>query len=89
LISDDKDDAVSILSFQVNGVEVDDEQVYIIGVTSFVADGNEGCNSWTESVRLRNEAWNDSFISNVVLQYLSCPCHRVITPLLEGRVKRR
>ena len=81
------DDAVSILSFTVNGVEVDDDQVYIIGVTSFVADGNEGCKSWTNSNRLRYEAWNDLFISNVMLQYLSC--HRSITPLLEGRVKRR
>lgn len=84
--ADDNDAPVSILSFKVNGVEVDDEQVYIIGVTSFVADGNEGCKSWTRSNRLRNEAWNDTFISKVLLQYLSC--HRIITPLLEGRVKR-
>eukprot|EP00984_Skeletonema_dohrnii_P037065 scaffold38710_cov200-Skeletonema_dohrnii-CCMP3373.AAC.3 len=87
LIEDVNDNAVSILSFKVNGVEVDDEQVYIIGVTSFVADGNEGCKSWTRSNRLRNAAWDDSFISKVLLQYLSC--HRTITPLLEGRVKRR
>ena len=86
-ISEDADIDVTILSFTVNGVEVDDEQVYIIGVTSFVADGNEGCKSWTKSTRLRNDAWDDSFISKVMLQYLSC--HRAITPVLEGRVKRR
>eukprot|EP00984_Skeletonema_dohrnii_P016738 scaffold7488_cov76-Skeletonema_dohrnii-CCMP3373.AAC.1 len=87
LIEDVNDNAVTILSFKVNGIEVDDEQLYIIGVTSFVADGNEGCKSWTRSNRLRNAAWDDSFISKVLLQYLSC--HRTITPLLEGRVKRR
>lgn len=89
LISEEADDnnAVAILSFKVDGVEVNDEQVYIIGVTSFVADGNEGCKSWTKSSRVRNDAWNDSFISKVLLQYLSC--HRTIEPVLEGRVKRR
>ncbi len=88
-ISEDADDndAVKNLSFKVDGVEVTDEQVYVIGVTSFVADGNEGCKSWTKSNRLRNYAWNDSYISKVLLQYLSC--HRTIEPVLEGRVKRK
>jgi 2',3'-cyclic-nucleotide 2'-phosphodiesterase (5'-nucleotidase family) len=81
------DDDVSIITFKVNGFEVDDDQIYIIGVTSFVADGNEGCKSWLESVRVQNEAWNEVFISKVLLQYLSC--HRNISPSIEGRVKRR
>lgn len=81
------DDDVSIITFKVNGVEVDDDQLYIIGVTSFVADGNEGCKSWLDSTRVQNEAWNDVFISKVLLQYLSC--HRNISPSVDGRVKRR
>lgn len=84
-VSDD-DNIVSITSFKVNGIEVSDEQTYIIGVTSFVADGNEGCKSWLESQRVKNETWNGVFVSKVLLQYLSC--NRSITPLLEGRVKR-
>ena len=85
LISDN--DSVNILSFTVNGVELDEEQTYIIGVTSFVADGNEGCKSWRNSTRLRNDAWDDSYISKVLLQYLQC--HDIITPKLESRVQRR
>ena len=83
--SDAGDEQISIHSFAVDGLEISDEQTYIIAVTCFVADGNEGCSSWLKSERIDNPAWDGVNMSCVLLQYLQC--HSVIRPVLEERMK--
>lgn len=81
---EDGSEKYNIHSFTVNGVQVHDEQKYIIAVTTFVADGNEGCTAWLQGKRIANPAWTDVNMSCVLLKYLQC--HGVIYPVLEGRV---
>ncbi|KAL7528841.1 hypothetical protein ACHAXR_002662 [Thalassiosira sp. AJA248-18] len=82
--ADSGGEGFSIRSFNVNGLEVSDTQKYIIAVTSFVADGNEGCSSWLKSTRIKNPAWEDVNLSGVLLKYLQM--HSVVHPVLEDRV---
>jgi len=83
--SNDEGELVSILTFTVDGVELCDRQKYSIAVTSFVADGNEGCSSWLESTRVRNTGWDELNLSCVLLKYLQEK--RAIHPVLEDRVR--
>lgn len=74
----------SIHSFTVNGMQVQDEQKYLIAVTTFVANGNEGCTAWLQGKQIENSAWTGVNMSCVLLKYLQC--HGAIYPVLEGRV---
>ncbi|KAL3811045.1 hypothetical protein ACHAXA_004556 [Cyclostephanos tholiformis] len=86
--TDDHNDEVRrIISFTVDGIEVPDEGRYIVAVTSFVAEGSEGCTSWSKGERLHNSAWDGINMSCVLLKYLQ-HCS-IINPVLEGRVKLR
>ncbi|KAL7520752.1 hypothetical protein ACHAWX_005461 [Stephanocyclus meneghinianus] len=80
---DTDEEVISIQSLTVNGLEVIDNQRYLIAVTGFVADGSEGCTSWLQSARIDHPAWNIK-MSCVLLKYLRR--HPVILPRLEGRV---
>jgi 5'-nucleotidase/UDP-sugar diphosphatase len=85
LSSDDSDEEIfTIETLKVDGVEVSDDQQFLIAVTGFVADGSEGCTEWLQSTRIRNPAWDIILMSCVLLKYLLQ--HPVITPQLEGRV---
>ena len=82
--NNEAEDEYFIHSFAVDGMEVQDERKYLIAVTTFVAGGNEGCPAWLQGRRIDNSAWTDINMSCVLLKYLQI--HRVIYPVLEGRV---
>jgi 2',3'-cyclic-nucleotide 2'-phosphodiesterase (5'-nucleotidase family) len=82
--SSSADDEAEVRSLTVDGTEVTDERKYVIAVTSFVADGSEGCTSWTRGVRVQNPSWDGVNMACVLLKYLRH--HRDIHPVLEGRV---
>ncbi|KAL3774785.1 hypothetical protein ACHAW5_002186 [Stephanodiscus triporus] len=54
----DDDESIRIHTLTVDGLEVIDERKYFVAVTSFVADGSEGCTSWLKGERVRNSAWD-------------------------------
>ena len=83
-IIDDGDEFIRVRSFTVDGVEVSDERKYIVAVTSFVAEGSEGCTSWSNGEHLQNPAWDGVNMSCVLLKYLQY--RGVINPVLEDRV---
>ena len=83
--TDPTKDVIEVHSFTIDGLEVSDDQKYIIAVTEFIAGGNEGCLSWLESTRIDNPAWADTKISCVLLKYLQH--HRLVSPVIEGRVE--
>jgi len=74
----------AISSFKVDGLEVSNEQTYLIAVTCFVAEGNEGCTSWLKGTCVQNSAWDEKNISYVLLKFLQNEL--VIYPALEDRV---
>ncbi len=80
----DGSEQFNIHSFTVNGIPVQDEHKYNIAVTTFVANGNEGCTAWLRGNRIENSAWTGVNMSCVLLKYLQC--HGEIYPVLEGRV---
>lgn len=79
------EEQIEVSSFSVDGLEISEQQKYLIAVTCFVAGGNEGCTSWLKSRTLGNRAWNDVHMSCILLKYLQS--HPVICPVLEDRVK--
>ncbi len=81
----DGSEQFNIHSFTVNGTPVQDEHKYNIAVTTFVADGNEGCTAWLRGKRIENSAWTGVNMSFVLFKYLQC--HGEIYPVLEGRVE--
>jgi hypothetical protein len=78
------DEFIRVHTLTVDGLEVIDERKYFVAVTSFVADGSEGCTSWSKGERVRNSAWDGVNMSCVLLKYLQH--HRIVIPVLEGRV---
>ena len=83
--ADSANELMSIHSFTVDGQEISDTQKYIIAVTCFVADGNEGCSSWLKSTRIQNLAWEGFNMSYVLLKYLQYK--HAIYPVLEDRLR--
>ena len=82
----DLEEHFSITKISVDGLRIYNSQKYLVAVTCFVADGNEGCSSWLKGTRVKNPAWEDINMSCVLLKYLQC--HNIIRPALEDRVRR-
>eukprot|EP00578_Thalassiosira_sp_NH16_P014037 CAMPEP_0181124934 /NCGR_PEP_ID=MMETSP1071-20121207/26769_1 /TAXON_ID=35127 /ORGANISM="Thalassiosira sp., Strain NH16" /LENGTH=569 /DNA_ID=CAMNT_0023210319 /DNA_START=194 /DNA_END=1903 /DNA_ORIENTATION=- len=78
-------DHYRIISFEVDGRKIVDDQKYLVAVTCFVADGGEGCISWLKSTRIQNMAWEGVNMACVLFKYLQR--HPAIRPVLEDRVR--
>lgn len=79
------DECISILQFKVDGQEVSNDQMFLVALTCFVAEGNECCTSWLEGQQLEG-SWNECRLSLVLLRYLQD--HSSVTASIEGRLEK-
>ena len=79
------EECISIVQFKVDDQEASNDQMFLVALTSFVAEGNESCTSWLEGQQLEGP-WNDCRLSLVLLKYLQH--HSSVTTSIEGRLEK-
>ena len=79
------DECISIVQFKVDDQEVSNDQMFLVALTCFVAEGNENCTSWLEGQQVGG-SWNECRLSLVLLRYLQD--RSSVTASVDGRLEK-